>query len=468
MEGTGDFDTLYHYGSVEDIWLGNWGIFRSYEKRVPHLIPLPDRVPPPLRHDPLPRRTGKAPKKARLPKDAIPANAIIRKYEVVALNARIDYNEEGDHDPYGIIFALQEDVPGILKKKINPEPLILRANVGEYVEVTLTNQLKDTFHHDALHGYPDVPVSAPFPPSKRISLHTQLAAYDVRHSDGATVGFNPDQTIAPGESIQYIWYIDTDFGSANLTDMADIRNHRHHGAFGILIAETRGSKFLHPKTRKEGNIGHQAIISHPLLPEFREFSIVMHDGVRLLDKNGELIIDPKPLLITSEEKLADFDDQGSRGFNYRNERFSHYVRDLDDVFKVFSAATVRKPSTPLFLAYPGDPVTIRFAFPADRQRAHTITFHGHHFLRSKKDITSSYASFKGESTVGTNDDFHLFYGAGGMDQQPGDYLYRSGNIRWDLELGLWGILRVLKNKNASLAPLNNHIETKKDCDGDST
>lgn len=468
MEGKGDFDTLYHYGSVDDIWLGNWGIFRSFEKRVPHLIPLPDRDDPPPRHDPLPCPTGKAPEKATLPKNAIPPNAIIRKYDVVALNARIDYNNEGDHDPCGIIFALKDDVTSILKKKVNPEPLILRANVGEYVEVTLTNELKDIFHHGALHGYPEVPVSAPFPPSKRISLHAQLVNYDVRNSDGATVGFNLDQTIAPGESIKYIWYIDTDFGSANLSDMADIRNHRHHGAFGILIAESRGSKFLHPKTRKEGNIGHQAIISNPLLPEFREFSLVMHDGVRLLDKNGNLIIDPEPLLIKPEEVIEDFEDQGSRGFNYRNERFSHHVKDLNDVFKAFSAAEVGKPSTPLFLAYPGDPVTIRFAFPSDKPRAHTFTIHAHQFLRSKKDINSSVASFKGESTVGTNDDFLLFYGAGGLSQQPGDYMYRSGNIRWDIELGLWGIFRVLKSKNSSLAPLKKHSESAKDCEGDST
>lgn len=27
---------------------------------------------------------------------------------------------------------------------------------------------------------------------------------------------------------------------------------------------------------------------------------------------------------------------------------------------------------------------------------------------------------------------------------PGDYLYRSGSLKWDVESGMWGILRVLK------------------------
>lgn len=28
---------------------------------------------------------------------------------------------------------------------------------------------------------------------------------------------------------------------------------------------------------------------------------------------------------------------------------------------------------------------------------------------------------------------------------PGDYLYRSGLIRWDIESGMWGIFRINKN-----------------------
>lgn len=28
---------------------------------------------------------------------------------------------------------------------------------------------------------------------------------------------------------------------------------------------------------------------------------------------------------------------------------------------------------------------------------------------------------------------------------PGDYLYRSGSLKWDVESGMWGIFRVKKN-----------------------
>lgn len=454
VEGKGDFDMLYHYGSVDDLWLGNWGIFRSFEKRVKHLKPLPDRPEIPWREEPLPQKTGKRPLPAIVDRVGYPKGSKVRKYDVVALNSNINYNDDGDHDPYGIVFALKEDVEDILCGKLNPEPLIIRANVGEYVEVTVTNLLTGRDHHNGRHGYPDVPVDAFFPPSSRISLHAQLAQYDVRHSDGATVGFNYDQTIGQGECRTYYWYIDQRFGAANFWDMADIRNHRHHGAFGMLIAEPIGASYLDGKTREEVVKGEQLIVSVPILPEFREFCLLMHDGVRLLDKNDNLIIDPQVLFEDEdEEEFPDFEDQGSRGFNYRNERFSNRIKKFRDVHKVFSSKKFGDPSTPIFLAYPGDPIIMRLTFPADRARAHSFALHGHKFHNSERDMNSAIVSVVDHNTVGSNENLQLFYGAGGFLNRPGDYMYRSGNIRWDVELGLWGIMRVLKRRHKHLAPL---------------
>jgi len=59
--------------------------------------------------------------------------------------------------------------------------------------------------------------------------------------------------------------------------------------------------------------------------------------------------------------------------------------------------------------------------------------------------------------VGTHDNFNLAHGAGGLLEIPGDYMYRSGNIRWDIELGVWGIMRVLGKPNTCLAPLKNPV-----------
>lgn len=453
-EGRGDFDMLYHYGSIDDLWVGNWGLIRTFGEKAPHLKPLPDRCRPPRRENPLPVKTGLKPPPPPGPGDPCPPGAPVRRFEVVALRTDVIYNREGDHDPFAIVFALARDEEAIRNGTLNPEPLILRANVGDCVEVTLHNKLVVLpALGGEIHGYPGVPAEAPFPPSPRISIHPQLVEYDSRGSEGATVGFNPDQTVGPGESLTYRWYIDRDYGACILWDMADVRNHRHHGAFGILITEPKGSVVLDHVTREEADTGSQVIISNPLLGEIREFVLLMHDGIRLADRDGNLIIDPQPLHGDPEEEMEDFEDQGSRAFNYRAERFSHRLARNPDLSVVFSSAVHGDPATPLFLAYPGDPVTVRFVFPADRARAHAFTIHGHTWPRSKDDLNSTVVPVRGQNTVGTQDNFRLSYGAGGFTGVPGDYLYRSGNIRWDIELGVWGIIRVLPEPRPQLAPL---------------
>lgn len=457
MEGEGDYDLLYHFGSLDDVWVGNWGLIRSFEERVDDLIPLPDRPRPPYRLQPLPEPTGERPPLATDPGFPGPLDAPVRRYEVVALQTTIVYNAAGDHDPFGIVFALAGDAPAIEAGSLNPEPLILRGNAGQVIEVTLHNRLDpDKFHREpaGIHGFPGVPVDAPFPPSLRMSLHAQLLEYDVRGSDGGAAGFNPDTTIGPGESITYRWHVDSPLGSCNLWDMADLRNHRHHGSFGIFIAEPKGTEWLDPKTRAPVETGSQVILSNPLLGESREYVILMHDGARLVDRDCNPILDPEPIFIPREE-FEDFEDQGSRAFNYRSERIIHRLARSPDLFEVFNSVVHGDPATPLFLAYQGDPAVIRFVFPADRARAHTFHIHAHKWLRSPDDLNSEVVPARGQATVGTADDFYLFHGAGGWFGIPGDYLYRSGNLRWDVELGMWGIIRVLAGPSPDLAALEN-------------
>ena len=53
----------------------------------------------------------------------------------------IQYNKSGDHDPYGMMFSLSQDVEAIKSGKKAAEPLVIRANQGDCVQVTLSNQL---------------------------------------------------------------------------------------------------------------------------------------------------------------------------------------------------------------------------------------------------------------------------------------------------------------------------------------
>lgn len=453
-------DYLWAFETEEDLWNGLWGLIRAYKEKVPDLIPLSDRPMPMKQSRPLPECTGKKPppaKKATL----LPAKGPIRTFDIVAFQVPITYNDFGDHDPYGIIFALHEDMEDILQGKKKPEPLVIRANVGDTVDVTLTSKLKfDLFpFKDGIYPYPEVKEQAFYPPSLRISLHPQLVDYDVQTSAGETVGFNGDQTVGPGEKRTYRWYVDSQLGACGLWDMADIRNHKSQGAFGAFIAEPRGTEYVDSYTLKPVRSGANVILRNPLLPDVREYVLLIHDGIRLLDQNDELIIDPIDGILLpppdlDKEDLVDTYDQGSRGFNYRSERLINRYNKNPVLHKLFSSIVFGDPATPVFEAYTGDPVTIRLITPAERRRSHTFHLHGHRWLFDVKDMDSRVESFVGHNVAGGLRNLQLLGGAGAIGGYSGDFMYRAGNIRWDLEQGMWGIMRVHKEIQKYLPPIN--------------
>ncbi|MCP8615273.1 multicopper oxidase domain-containing protein [Salirhabdus salicampi] len=441
-------DYLYAFETIEDIWLGAWGLIRAYEEKVDNLIPLPNRSEQSKKQETSPEQTGSPPNKAQL-NSTLFSGSKLKQYNISAIQAPIQYNENGDYDPDGIIFVLDEKVEKISSGEVNPEPLVIRANVGDLVEVTLTNRLNaNTLHkpkNKNTHHYPSIKLNNFYHPSLRISLHPQLVQYDVKSSSGETVGFNPDQTIAPGETITYQWYIDDYVGAVNLWDMADVRHHKHHGAFGTLIVEPRGSAYLDPATLHPTKSTTNAVITNPFLPTFREHVLIMHDGIRLLDNNNNEIRDP--IIDNGEE--ADTYDQGSKGFNYRSERLFNRAENIHD-HKIFSLSHYGDPATPMLEAYKGDPVVIRLLMPSERRRTHTFHLHGHRWRLNPNNMNSAYSSVHGLNTVGSKLDAYIEGGAGGKFKHPGDYMYRAGNIMWSLESGMWGLLRVhdqINNKN---------------------
>lgn len=454
-------DYLWTFETEEDLWNGLWGLIRAFDEEVDSLIPLPDRQCPPKRTKALPEPTGKPPAKAEVVTSPGPVDAPVKTFNIVAFHTPIIYSNWGEQDPFGIVFALEEDVEEILNGK-NPEPLIIRANQGDVVEINLTSRLeRGKFPYpDGIWKYPPVKEQAFYPPSLRISLHAQLLDYDVKTSAGETVGFNPDQTVAPGDVITYKWYVNNEVGACGLWDMADIRNHRSLGTFGAFIAEPKGTIYLDPATGEEVETGANVVLRNPFLPDTREFVLVMYDGARLVDRKGNLIIDPVDGILGGVdpeeiEELIDTYDNGSRGFNYRTERLINRLQKHPELKDLFSSKVFGDPSTPLFEAYPGDPITIRLVNPSERRRSHTFHIHGHYWNNDDKDISSEVRSIEGEIVTGHAVDLPLHYGAGSLYNYPGDYMYRSGNIRWDIEQGMWGIIRVHSSLKDHLLELRN-------------
>ena len=115
-------DYLWAFETEEDLWNGLWGLIRAFDEKVPDLIPLPDRPEPLKRSKPLPECTGTKPPPAKDPTLVPIENELVRYFDVVAFQLPIIYNNFGDHDPDGIIFALKEDMDAILKGTKKPEP----------------------------------------------------------------------------------------------------------------------------------------------------------------------------------------------------------------------------------------------------------------------------------------------------------------------------------------------------------
>jgi manganese oxidase len=235
-----------------------------------------------------------------------PADARERRDVVHAILARgnlpegrLVYNEELDlYDPDAILFVREGDLEDVRSGARAPEPLVLRAAAGECVKVTLVNDLPAGGFTQAPHWNYSPPIIDGFNtnqvrPSKHVSLHPQLVTYDVRSDDGANVGRNPVQTVAPGERREYSWFAGVfpspkevwnmkpraaEFGSINLRDMSDVVTHGMHGAVGSLIVEPEGAAWTDdPGTHAQSTVRYHDVYGYPR--SFRELVVVQQDEI---------------------------------------------------------------------------------------------------------------------------------------------------------------------------------------------
>ena len=412
-------DYLYYFGGIDDAWLGLWGILRCHHRRIKRLKPLCNRE---NRIQPLPPCPGK--------------NDVIRKFEIAAVKTDIQYNKYGDHDPDGLVFVPAHEVEDVLCGKKQPTPLILRANAGDWIEVTLHNMLGPECSIPYF-DYPSVPLDKKYTPSTRVSLNPQFLKYDPVCDSGINVGYNSrEQTVDCGESKKYLWHADKEYGVCLLQSFGDMRNHRYHGLFGMIIIEPPASRWYSFGGLGKGDYKEQAVITTPAKESFREFVLFIQNGIRLLDKDGQLI----KTASGEEGEEVDHEDTGEKGYNYRSEPFKNRLKKDKRVSKVFSSRIHGDPSTPIFLSYPGERVLFRVGMPADKPRNTGFAIHDHLWREQPHDPRSRIIPLQGAISIGNQFDIEPEGGAA----CPGDYLYRSGSFKWDVESGMWGIFRVLK------------------------
>ena len=235
--------------------------------------------------------------------------------------------------------------------------------------------------------------------------------------------------------------------TTNLVDFGDRRGHRHHGLFGALLIEPKGSTWLDPSTGKPVRSGAVADVrwtdAKGVAQAFREQALNWQDGLNLRTSTGAAI--------PTASEVDDPYEQGNRGINYRTERYApRLATELQQAW-VNSSQVHGDPATPLLRAYVGEQVRVRLLQGSDRGRAHSVTISGHSWNYLPGDPSSRLISTEGKLLPAEGRTLRMT--AGGPLGFGGDYLYRDGLLTNQVNAGLWGLFRVYDTLTPGLKPL---------------
>jgi hypothetical protein len=257
-------------------------------------------------------------------------------FKVSLINVPLFLNRFGDVVPEGRMYVLDQNIAAVragYAQAANParageadliEPLTLRANRGDCIEVQFTNRLNEPappvnekVRNAAIFTLPGETLKPPgtvtskprqFAPAATVpnsdfdaqkapnaSMHFDGLDYDVKKSDGTVVGNNPDSTARPGETITYRLSTHVE-GEFQFKDGADFSSQQTRpvgadgkvrfigshafGAFGAFVVEPPGATWVDSRTGRPLSSGTRAIIKRPDGKDFREHVLFMHDEVQ--------------------------------------------------------------------------------------------------------------------------------------------------------------------------------------------
>jgi manganese oxidase len=475
---------------------GMWGLFRAYKSKRDDLPTLSTNTS----IAPLPAKTGGY---------SCPPGAPVRAYTVQAESptSPIIYNGRGVdgsgkfpsttiQNPFPMLYTVQDMTPpGGTKTNFTPnsdEPLILRANAGECVAVTLKNAMNTAAPVFDITSTAPFALNVPLAPSTSAGLTPALMSFDVMNSGGLNVGFNPVQTVAPNASTTYYWYageteidaagyvkgLPIEFGGVNLTPSDPLEQDKH-GLIGGLIVEPPGSvacfdtnnaNVTNSVTYASANIYEGTNCTNPGKLRHREFVLLTQDDVSNLrwgaacycaatgmKKAGD---DCTPCLTPVQTALASPEESPAiqTAINYRVEPMSYRFNatafvDLDTVWRGFSDGWVmEEPQTPIFSAARNTPTRMHLLHPGGSGDQQVLALHGHvwqelPYINESSVIGDNKLSMwlGARDNYGTNTSYSIILdgngGAGGRNGVIGDYIYRTTPANF-VSQGIWGLFRV--------------------------
>src|SRR5579871_688239 len=393
---------------------------------------------------------------------ACPTDAPVRAYSVAAIDVEITLNRYLDYDPQGRMYVLEDDLPRVRAEESQNraaragqgdpavtigeqgdaiQPLTLRVDQGECVQLTLRN---------ALDG------GAP------ASIHLHGSALRIAATGEPALMTNPASVVNPGESVTYQWWVAPDEaeGTHLFHSHGDTREQTSHGLFGAVIIEPAGSRFLDPRTGAEERSGWDATITDPRAGAFREFAMYYHEigneSYQYRNSKGQPIVQIDPYTQSYRP--------GARALNYRSEPFMNrlqlqqQITGTYDKSAPYSSYTFGDPATPLARSYLGDPVKQRVIDGGSE------VFHVHHVhggairwdrepdieitplqtgLDKHPPLLPANSERVDAQTIGPSETYDIVdeCGSGGCQQSAGDFLIHC-HIAEHYLSGMWMIWRV--------------------------
>lgn len=450
---------------------GVWGIMRAYSARTRDVQPLPTNLngaPGPATVCPPPAESPRV----QWTVVATTAGQVITGGSLI-YNSRNTNGIKPVTDPNALIFLRQQDMPppGNTIPANKVEPLVLRANAGDCIQITLQNQfngnspaLKQTAQANPPFGVglPNITLNT----SSSVGLHAGVVSLDVSNGDGVNVGMNPVQTVAvSGQPKTWVWYAgnrttDTSTGKVTFTPMefgaigltsSDPLLQATKGLVGALVIEPKGARVA-----EDPNTHASATVIAPGVPAFREFVVVMQDTVqagggavnyrseqgssRFPQNNGE-----NAAFLKEQHAIAN----AARHAMAVHEAKANASPDTDPASLFSNQLVGGDPQTPIFNTSAGAPVRFRVVY-AGGDTAQVLNVHGHVWQeRPYLDANGSQqigdawrlSEWQGSRQMNPNEnaDF-VISSAGGTQRVTGDYLYNT--IFQSSNQGTWGLLRV--------------------------
>ena len=339
--------------------------------------------------------------------------------EVVAIDQPLIYNRLGAAIPGGMIFALKKDVQAIDSNKPigpgnaqlvpwkRPRPIVLRANVGDILEIKFTNWMTDwdagallpepynvnvsdppTGADTLLTQYPNVFRSQNLPRTRAAGIHVNgLEMANSINDSGTWVGANPNSYVNPGDPTITYSLICAKEGTFLLNSEAAPVGPGHGitggqltaGLFGSVNVQPKGAEYYRSQVTNEDlylatkywigrdgktiitkedatkkGTGVDATIGHPIV-DWNAKKMDPNSGdsiyiLRMLDDNNHLIHSDLTAIITGP-------NAGRFEYVYDEESPSFFnvpaTPDRYQPFREFSihyheAATIVRPFTGLF------------------------------------------------------------------------------------------------------------------------